>query len=257
MKKFLALLLVAVMCLPLMACGTSADQSNNSPEAKEFLGKWVLFGQDGYIIEILENGTAKSISPDESKDLSWYYNNQMKGIFLAENGKNPYFMQISEELDCRYLLMDGNALYHEDDLKFAENAEIKRKQKLIDARFAQFESLKLGETYSLIDGVTIQVHEFIREGDKLNIRVSVTNTTQSVIALSSLGFYSGFVYNRTSHSTRHAALSMQNTALTGGQTQELTLSTDYANAETSIDYALFGLTFNEVTYYLNITEYVK
>lgn len=255
MKKLLALLLVAVMCLPLVACG--ADQSNNSAQAKEFLGKWVLFGQDGYMIEILENGVAKTHSPDEVKNLNWYYNSQMKGIFLAENGENPYFMQISEELDCRYLLMDGNALYHEEDLKFAENAEIKRKEKLIDARFAQFESLKLGESYTLIDGVTIQVHEFIREGDKLNIRVSVTNTTQSVMALASIGFYSGFVYNRTSHATRHAALSMQNTALTGGQTQELTLSTDYATKETKIDYALFGLTFNEVTYYLNITEYVK
>ena len=256
MKKLLALLLVAVMCLPLAACGNS-DQSNSSAEAKEFLGKWVLFGQDGYVIEILKDGAAKTNSPDEVKDLRWYYNSQMDGIFLAENGENPYFMQIRKELDCRYLLMDGNALYHEDDLEFAENAEIKRKQKLIDARFAQFKPLKLGEAYPLIDGVTIQVHEFIREGDKLNIRVSVTNTTQSVMALASVGFYSGFVYNRTSHSTRHAALSMQNTALTGGQTQELTLSTDYANAETKIDYALFGFTFNEENYFLDITEYVK
>ena len=180
MKKLLALLLIAVICLPLVACSGDA-QGTNSAKAKEYIGKWMLFGQDGYVVEILEDGLAKSSSPDETKDLRWYYNSQMDGIFLSGNGESPYFIQIATEMDCRYLLMNGNALYHENDQKFAENAEMKRVQKVIDNRFASFKTLKLGETYTLINGVTIQVHEFIREGDNLNVRKGA-GTGYSVVA---------------------------------------------------------------------------
>ena len=254
MKKLLALFLIAVMCLPLAAC---SDSGNNSEKAKEYVGKWMLYNQEGYVLEILEDGTAKSHSPDEVSELRWSYNSDMQGILIAASGATTYFVQIDTIEDCRFVLMDGSALYHEDDVDKAESAEHIRRKQVVEKRFATFTESELDKTHTLLKGVNIKVKEFYREKDKLAIRVEVTNVSPDVISLASIDYYSGFVYNRTSHVTRHSSASMNALALNPGDTKEHTMKVEYLAEDIEIQYALFGFTFNEEKISFDITDFVQ
>lgn len=254
MKKLLALLLIAVICLPLAACGENNPNYNTA--AKNYMGKWMLFGQDGYYVEILDNGVAKSISPDETNELRWSYNSDMEGILLAGNGASPYFIQISEEAGCKYILMDGNALYHEDDMENASVAEGKRSKKIIDNRFADFTKANLGDSILMADGVTIQLTKVVREKDSMILHVSMTNSREKTITLAAFDFYMGFVYNRTSYSTRHTSLSTKSAMIEPGQTIELTLSTDCAQEGVDIQYMLIGFNLTNGKYCFDVSEFM-
>ena len=252
MKKLLALLLIAVTCLPLMACS-----GNNSSAANKYVGKWMLFGQDGYYIEIMDNGAAKSVSPDETNDLRWSYNSEMDGILLAGNGSTPYFIQIAEEDGCKYILMDNNALYHEDDVKNASNAEYKRSMKVLDNRFATFTKAQLNETILMAEGVNFQITKVVREKDSMLIHVNMTNNRQKTITLAAFDFYMGFVYSKTSVSTRHTSLSTGSATVEPGQTTEIVLKTDCAQEGVDIQYMLIGFNLTNGKYYFDVSKFVK
>lgn len=257
MKKLLALVLILLTALPLVACSGSNDQSYNSAAAKEYVGNWILFGEEGYVLEIAKDGTAKTISPEETNDLTWYYNSQMNGIFLAGNGMNAYFIQIETEAGCRYILMDGKALYHQDDADLANAAEAKRKHKLVDKRFENFTKANWNETITMANGVTIQIKDVKRENGKLVLQVAMSNSREKAITLAALDFYTGIVYNRTSLSSNHTSLSTNSAIVEPGKTNELTLTTDFAKDNIDIQYALIGFNFESGKYCFDISDFVK
>ena len=59
MKKLLALLLTAVLCLPLAACNTATtvDDTDSTNAYKDYVGKWVNLQKEEYVLELNKGGT--------------------------------------------------------------------------------------------------------------------------------------------------------------------------------------------------------
>lgn len=272
MKKMIALLLVVVICFALVACDNSkatTDQKDDSTEstvnrtndgnekATEYIGKWArIDAPEQYILEINENGAAISYAGTEKTDLRWGYNSFMDGIIVAANGDETYFMQINQIDGLPYLLMAGRALYRQENLDLAEDAEYNRLMKIIDTRLENFSQTEIGATHTLQNGATIKILGFSKKSGKLSVHISLTNTTQETIQLSPLEFSYSYIYNKIKSSSWTSRISFPSNSLDAGETKEDTLEISFSNAETEIRYAIIGFTFNEEKYCYIITDYI-
>jgi hypothetical protein len=209
MKKLIALFLVAVMCLPLVACGntnetiskleqeiqqlnekiqkletkeeppiTTPSDDNN---AKSYLGKWIIVNKPGHLLEILENNVSNLHQGGEILEGRWVYNDQLDGILLCWDGNEPYFMQIHEEEGCRYLEWNYR-MYHEENLEKAISIESKYNRNLIYSWYEEdCTKAELNHSYDYQEGLQIRITGFEWDGQNLTVNATFTNTTANAI----------------------------------------------------------------------------
>ena len=119
MKKIIALLLVAVMCISFIACdkteGNGISQNNSNKEKNEIVGTWVpaedsmlagysfVFNEDG-------TGTLKSIQT------KWKYDRELSSYIIANASGEVYciFEIITDDSGARYFKISGEKFYFQD-----------------------------------------------------------------------------------------------------------------------------------------------
>lgn len=107
MKKIIALLLVAVMCLSFVACGNNAEKENTGNNAetnntqvsdkkaeaeKVILGSWK--SNNGYIIIFNEDNIGYYKQGDNNRELRWKYDDEY----------NCYLFTLIGWSDCSFVL---------------------------------------------------------------------------------------------------------------------------------------------------------
>ena len=80
MKKILALLLVAVMCLSFVACNSNSDSNSDVEKAeKDIVGEWVcVTGSPTYIFN--EDGTGSYYD----RPMRWKYDSELSMYIICE-----------------------------------------------------------------------------------------------------------------------------------------------------------------------------
>ena len=136
MKKIIALLLCAVMCLPLVACNNEEeikalnekiealeeqlknDSGNAENASKEIIGEWKNVDVN-WSIMILEDGTViRTTSSGKTFTGAWKYDADFNNRYIIDI---DYGMLMStkintDENDARYIKLNGERFYHIDDL---------------------------------------------------------------------------------------------------------------------------------------------
>lgn len=117
MKKIIALLLVAVMCLSMVACGGGSSEAK-----KELVGQWKSI-EEGDVIEFKEDGTG--IWYEQS--FEWDYEKADQKYSMTVIGMTVTF-EIVDENGVRSLtplgMLSPGTYYHIDDIeKVAETNE--------------------------------------------------------------------------------------------------------------------------------------
>lgn len=114
-KKIIAILLVAVMCLSLVACG-----GGSSDAEKALVGQWQSLG-DGDIIEFKEGGTGVWYE----QSFEWDYEKADQKYSMTVIGMTVTF-EIVEENGVRSLtplgMLSPWTYYHIDDIEKAADA---------------------------------------------------------------------------------------------------------------------------------------
>ena len=100
MKKLIALLLTAVMCMSLAACG-----GNGASAEKAMIGAWNMGEYDVFVFS--EDG--KVARGDEEYD--WWYDKETERYFLSIDGITLSFV-IEEDENGRFFDVDGERLYY-------------------------------------------------------------------------------------------------------------------------------------------------
>ena len=101
MKRLLAVLLAAMLCLSLVACGGDAK--------KAIVGEWKTV--DGDTTTFKEDGTGTAPYGGE---FSWKYDAETEWYMLSLMGMT-YSVQIKTENDIRSINIEGEIYYHADD----------------------------------------------------------------------------------------------------------------------------------------------
>ena len=105
-----ALLLAAVMCFSLVACGGSASAK------KAIVGEWKTLS--GSSMTFNEDGTG--ITP-VGDDFDWRYDAEKDWYDVSYMGMS-FSMIIKTENDIRYINVEGETFYHADDYEKAVKA---------------------------------------------------------------------------------------------------------------------------------------
>ena len=142
MKKFVTLLLVAVMCLSLVACGgesettktsndniTEKDNTNQSSK-KETSGKDAIIGEwkatDGTAFVFEKGGTAQF----NGKEITWKYDKELKCYVLPL--KVTMSVNIEIEDDIRFFQIMDTRYYDIDD--YEKGAELEKQAAMEDGK---------------------------------------------------------------------------------------------------------------------------
>ncbi|MBE6654857.1 MAG: hypothetical protein E7608_05305 [Ruminococcaceae bacterium] len=144
MKKLIALLLVAIMCLSLVACGSVNETSGK----KAIVGEWKA--TDGNILCFNNDGTG-NLSDSEfqwtyNKELNMYTIHLMFGINFS----------LQHENDIRYFEVMGKQFYHADDYEKGAKAEEEAAQNEINSYIEGRTKIEIGKSYDYAEGVTIE-----------------------------------------------------------------------------------------------------
>lgn len=111
MKKLIAIILVAVMCLSLVACGGGSQDAE-----KAIVGEWKALS--GFSMTFNEDGTG--IAPFGG-DFEWRYDAEKDWYDVSCMGMS-FSMIIKTENDIRYINVEGENYYHADDYEKAVEA---------------------------------------------------------------------------------------------------------------------------------------
>lgn len=160
MKKLLALLLAAVMCLSLVACGGETDapstneggvtdapstnegNGNSSNAEKAIIGAWNMGEYDVFVFS--EDG--KVARGDEEYD--WWYDKETERYFLSVNGVTLSFV-IEEDENGRFFDVDGERLYYLENYD-PEAMEAEKIAGIVEGKT----ELIVGNSYTSENGVT-------------------------------------------------------------------------------------------------------
>lgn len=112
MKKLIALLLAAVMCLSLVACGGG----NNASAEKAIVGEWKTL--DGGVTTFNEDGTGTA---PYGGAFSWKYDTETEWYMMSLEGMT-FSCEIKNEDGIRFISIEGEKYYHADDYEKAAEA---------------------------------------------------------------------------------------------------------------------------------------
>ena len=119
MKKLIAMLLVAVMCLSFVACGNTevndASTNDSNKEKNEIIGTWVAAEDSmlaGYTFVFNEDctGTIKGV------ETKWKYDRELSAYIIANASGEVYcvFAIITDDSGARYFKISGVKFYFQD-----------------------------------------------------------------------------------------------------------------------------------------------
>lgn len=137
MKKLIAFLLVAVMCLSLVAC----DGGKSSAE-KEILGAWK---REGNYDVLVFSDDGKITRGDEEMD--WWYDKEAERYSLSYYGMTYTFV-IEEDENGRFFAVDGMNYYYVENY----NAEAMEAEKIASITEGKTE-LVVGNSYTSANGI--------------------------------------------------------------------------------------------------------
>ena len=142
MKKILALLLVAVMCFPLVAC--FGDDST-----EDIVGKWQSL--DGGILEFFEDGTVTR----GGEVLNWWYDKEFGKYFVSDGDtKDSFTLKLFESR--RFFTLDDEIFYSADTFNMVYWGFMQEK---IASLTEGKTELVVGEAYTTSDGVEFVVEK--------------------------------------------------------------------------------------------------
>ena len=119
MKKLIAMLLVAVMCLSFVACGNTevndASINDNNEEKSEIVGTWNPSNDSvlaGYTIVFSEDGTG-TIKDTKTR---WKYDDELSCYIVANASGEVYsiFEILTDDSGERYFKLSGMKFYYQD-----------------------------------------------------------------------------------------------------------------------------------------------
>lgn len=166
MKKLVALLLVAVMCLSLVACGgenettktsndsiTEKDNTNQSSK-KETSGKDAIIGEwkatDGTAFVFEKGGTAQF----NGKEITWKYDKELKCYVLAL--KVTMSVNIEIENDIRFFQIMDTRYYDIDDYEKGAELEKQAAMEELNGYTEGKTKIEAGKSYDLGNGVMFE-----------------------------------------------------------------------------------------------------
>lgn len=144
MKKLLALLLAAVMCLSLVACGGG----DNAIAENAIVGEWKA--ADGDILEFNNDGTGTR----SGSEFQWTYNKEAN-LYTMHLMLDISF-SIQEENDIRFFEVMGKRFYHIDDYEKGAKAEGEAAQNEINSYIEGRTKIEIGKSYDYAEGITIE-----------------------------------------------------------------------------------------------------
>lgn len=281
MKKFVTLLLVAVMCLSLVACGgesettktsndniTEKDNTNQSSK-KETSGKDAIIGEwkatDGTAFVFEKGGTAQF----NGKEITWKYDKELKCYVLPL--KVTMSVNIEIEDDIRFFQIMDTRYYDIDD--YEKGAELE-KQVVMEEFNGYTEGktkIEVGKSYDLGNGI---MFEFLSASimDNNDVCINATFTSES---LYNVGMLLGEVYRYDTYcvyddfyvSNSGSVMVWEDKDgklldIDGSGTVERVLTVyeaenDYHASLDRIIAMICCVEFGETEYYMDLSEYLK
>jgi len=154
MKKWIAILLVAVMGLSLVACGGD----NGSKAEKAMLGAW---NREGAYDVLLFSADGKVTRGDDTYD-RWY--DTASGRYCVSLAGLTYTFVLEEDENGRFFAVDGVRLYHVENYD-PEKMKAEYIQKQIASITEGKTELVVGNTYTTESGVVFKLDKVEIQGD--------------------------------------------------------------------------------------------
>ncbi len=181
MKKIIALLLLAVMCFSLVACGGGRGSNSDVESAKkEIVGEWKNFPDD-HSFTFNEDGTG--ITPSNGT-LTWKYDSELScySVYI-ENGKTLSVSNINTaENGARYVYINGNPYYNMSDYDKAVEVVY---SKLYESAMKHYDNnnftkIEIGKSITTKDGkfTATLVDSYVENGN-LYLKATLKNNTDS------------------------------------------------------------------------------
>ena len=256
MKKLIALLLVAVMCLSFVACGGSGSAK------KEIVGEWKC-PESGYSITFNEDGTG--IDPDDG-DLTWKYDSELS-CYSAHIGSYGMTLSVSiktTEDGLRYINIAGEKYYHSDDYDKGFEIEIAEEKEYINESIIETKTkVEFGKTYDYKEGISVKFTDLTIEDEKLYLHAQFTNSKSNNSYIDPIRFSTYLVKRAAGYNDDPNPLGMAQT-IPASESLDLTIEIrnsfgeNYLPNNKNMTYYYVYFTMNGVEYYIdNLVEYFK
>ncbi len=183
MKKIIALLLVAVMCLSFVACGNNEDKDSTENITKKPIDKHIqaIVGTwkstSIYPFTFNEDKTGTFYHGGENKDFTWTYNEELKCYDVASSTLYTtlnFFLKTDDGIT--YLECTGAKLYRDSDFAniLPEHLEKCRVELENDYNLGHRTKIEFGKEYKS-DDCSITFTELVVENNELNLYIKITN----------------------------------------------------------------------------------
>ncbi len=283
MKKIIALLLVAVMCLAIVGCNSGSNSQNpnnnansesggNNPN-KDILGEWYSVDFEGMCVKFSDNNTGECSEGSHIFDFEWEYDKENENYRTNIAGQRVTFKTRTEEgltfLDSSW----GYYFFKEEECEVAmEKAGVLR-DNYINRQLKDKTLLPVGEEIHI--GNAIIVFDKI-EASEHGVSCSYTVTAKKDITSSELNqllvrgkqvdFYEHFVFLRSSSKPVDGSVKISDNDLVAGES--LNKSISYLFTDVSSDFPKLlekwgkchgyaVIKCGETEYYINFGEYIK
>ena len=281
MKKIIALLLVAAMCLAVVGCDSGSNSQNHNDNAstensgnntnKDILGEWISFDEEDEYVKFFEDGTGELKDDGMMFDFEWEYDTENKNYRANVAGSRITFKMRTEE-GITFLTGFGYRFRSEDREKALAAAPILRENRINRALDGET-LLPIGEAIPI--GNTTVVFEQIKlSEDKREILCSVSITASQEVtsaelnSLLTLAKYMYFdekcVFQTLTSGGSGTQIKLSENNLAAGETfkTEICIINVFGGVSSTLEkwgkydgYAIIKCGGTE--YYINLGEYIK
>ena len=269
MKKFLALLLVAVICLSLIACDVGDNSAKN-----EIVGEWISI-ESGYSITFEENG--KGLQHDfKDYKLTWKYNNKLSSYTVNITGLDTQSTKIdTTDYGARYISLNGHKFYHPDSYDKVLEVELAEEREFINESIIKNRTkIEFGKIYDCEKGLSIKfTGATIDDSDgmfRLILNAQITNPTsdgKGPPSMRGAEIYGVIRASGREDPVLNTMWSYNGAPLTktvlASETLDVTLFVSNASRpwqmpnDKNMTYYYIYFTMNGVDYYIDMVEYFK